>query len=223
MTNFTSLPYDILESIVTFLYNEDLVALSCVNKTIRRDILETSSCKDRIEFHILAQCVGKRIERLKEGQSPMDRIFWKNLTGSDVLLERTLFTYDGLIKVYVPTCDSDESIKNIIDMNNLSMEPEQNIISLLTKDPDSKEKMYIDGIETIYLNGMEIIICLECDNLIDLLIDLSEKCILQSNRVRKPHNIATNGVFPTLEFTLKYTNYMKIYEYLRNEERQQTN
>jgi len=224
MTNFTNLPYEIFGAIITFVYTEDLFALSYVNKRIRYNILETSSWKDRIEFHVLARCVWKRLERLQEGKSPMDRIFRKTLTGPDVLLERTLFTYDGLIKVYILIYTPGGSIKNIMAMNNLSMEPEQNIISLLTKDPNSKEKMmYLNGMETIYLNGTEVMTCLECNNLVDLLVDLSEKCTLQHNMVRKSHNIATDGIFPTLEFTLKYTNYMRIYEYIRNEERQQTN
>jgi len=207
MTYLTNLPYPILESVVKCLDNKNLKTLSCVNKTIRHDILKISTWEDRIGFYTITKGIREYLKRSEEHQTAVEFFFWVQCHIKSIILIKRTLCIDGLIRVYIPVHLTHRSR----DMEKLvTLESEYDVRAFLYFEKPSDHEN-----TTIYFDGVRTKIYMEYGTIIRPLVDLANRCTIQYNDVGRS-NVVIRSNTPVLEFTVKHTIYIELYRHLRD-------
>ena len=203
----TKLPYhQIIESLATSLEGMDLETISYVDKTIREKILDRPEWKHKIKLYGLAKFMEYNVVQwIKDGKKSDS--LWASNKRLD-LFEKSLCTDDGLIKVYVP----------MFFISKQDRTDDTEALVKLGEVPDVKpflerrETNKTSGHDRYYLYGSEITVRLRHVDIMKLLIDLSEKCILQYKKLKHdvPYKVMVESNEPVFAFTFEYINYMEL-------------
>jgi len=195
--NITSLPYPVFESIIKYLNDEDVEQLSYVNKIIHEEIMNKCVLKQKIKYNTL-----KRSTLLERKEIGLYRGYYGR---SYELLGRSLCIDHGLIIVNIPMAFMDEV-------------EETGAIEIITQ-KNTNIKSFLDikkeyNLTTFYLHGLEIMLDLRHRIIMELLLELSERCEVK-RRTGHERIFVYNW---KLVFTITYTNYIEVFNRIRSEE-----
>ena len=201
--NLSSFPFD---SVLESLNDGDVKTLTCVNNAIRKNIIDIPTYRNRIGYLSITQFMNYHTDVRREYYVVNGR-YTKSTSYKSLyeLFENSVCKEDGFVDVYVPLFP----ITEIPDHDIKMLQQSHNIKPFLQVPRDEV------GCKTI-LSSHDISVMIKHRNIMIPLVDLSQKCILRSEKLLSLGKILY--VHPVLKFTLKHTNYMDVIKYITAEE-----
>jgi len=186
--------YPILKSIVGYLDDIDVETLSCVNKTLREEIL--IFWKNRIKCGGLMRSISYHVMLSKEYKVVNGRPYFIPYKRYHELFGNSFSSNDGLVRVNIlifltKEVDIHEDKKLIV------LSPGQDIRPFM-----DVRKGYRYGVicDTVFVHGLQIRTLLSYQDLIILTLNESDVCLFLYDNCKRP----------MLQFVFTYNKYMKL-------------